>query len=58
MNNQTNIEKNDLVSWFSESIIIKVGLIGFLTILLLIPSNLIQELVSERQTRPLCMRTM
>jgi inner membrane protein len=53
MNNQTNIEKNDLVSWFSESIIIKVGLIGFLTILLLIPSNLIQELVSERQTRQL-----
>jgi inner membrane protein len=51
MNNQPNMEKNELVNWFSESIIIKVALIGLLTILLLIPSNLIQELISERQAR-------
>jgi inner membrane protein len=51
MNDQTNIESNGLVNWFSESIIVKVALISFLTILLLIPSNLIQDLISERQAR-------
>lgn len=51
MENQPQTEKTGLVTWFSESIIAKVGLIGFLTILLLIPSALIQDLIIERQAR-------
>lgn len=51
MENQPQTEKTGLVNWFSESIIVKVGLIGFLTILLLIPSALIQDLIIERQAR-------
>lgn len=51
MENQPQTEKTGLITWFSESIIVKVGLIGFLTILLLIPSALIQDLIIERQAR-------
>ncbi len=36
---------------FFDSIIFKIGLIGFLTILLVIPSALIQDLIVERQNR-------
>ncbi len=49
MENQT--EFNGFRNWFGESILIKVGLIGLLTILLLIPSSGIQDLISERQKR-------
>jgi inner membrane protein len=49
MENQT--EKKSLVEWVRESVIIKMGLIGFLTLVLLVPSVLIQELISERQGR-------
>jgi inner membrane protein len=37
--------------WFAESVLVKLGLIGLLTLLLLIPSFWIQDLIKERQTR-------
>jgi len=40
-----------IVSWFGESVLVKLGLIGFLTLLLLIPSEWIQGLIKERQER-------
>jgi inner membrane protein len=36
---------------FGGSVLIKLALIGFLTILLLIPSSLIQDLIAERENR-------
>lgn len=44
-------ENNGFKNWFAGSVLIKLGLIGFLTILLLIPSFLIQDLITERQNR-------
>jgi inner membrane protein len=44
-------ENKGFNNWFGGSILIKLGLIGFLTILLLIPSSLIQDLIAERQNR-------
>jgi len=38
-------------TWFRESVLIKMVLIGFLTLALLIPSFLIQDLILERQAR-------
>jgi len=40
-----------IVNWFGESVLVKLGLIGFLTLLLLIPSEWIQSLIKERQNR-------
>lgn len=37
--------------WFRETVLVKVVLIGVLTLLLLIPSNWIQGLIRERQNR-------
>lgn len=37
--------------WFGESILIKISFIGLLTLILLIPSSWIQDLISERQQR-------
>lgn len=51
---ETNIQPNlldRLNSWIKESITIKLGSIGFLTLILLIPSALIQDLMQERQHR-------
>lgn len=48
-NQQTRTE--GIKNWFGESVIVKVSLIGFLTLLLLIPSSWIQELIYERQSR-------
>ena len=48
---ELSTENNGLKNWFAGSVLIKLGLIGFLTILLLIPSALIQDLISERQKR-------
>lgn len=44
-------ENKGFKNWFGGSVLIKLGLIGFLTILLLIPSSLIQDLIVERQGR-------
>jgi len=50
MENQKTVI-NELSSWFGESVLIKLGLIGILTLLLLIPSSLVQDLILERQAR-------
>lgn len=42
---------NGITDWFGESIVVKLALIGFLTLLLLIPSEWIQSLIKERQNR-------
>jgi inner membrane protein len=44
-------ENNGIKNWFGASIIFKLGLIGFLTLLLLIPSFLVQDLITERKNR-------
>jgi inner membrane protein len=44
-------EKKGLIAWFGESVLIKLALIGILTLLLLIPSSWIQDLIVERQAR-------
>ncbi|QNK63651.1 cell envelope integrity protein CreD [Pedobacter sp. PAMC26386] len=51
MNNQQTTQQGGFRAWFSESIIVKLCLIGVLTLLLLIPSNLIENLIVERQAR-------
>jgi len=51
MNNQQQPQPNGFKTWFSESVIVKLCLIGILTLLLLIPSSLIQNLIVERQAR-------
>ena len=40
-------------NWFGESVIIKLALIGILTLVLLIPNFWIQDLIAERQARQL-----
>lgn len=42
---------NSFRSWFGESVLIKLFLIGVLTLILLIPSVAIQDLIRERQAR-------
>lgn len=42
---------NGFRSWFGESVLLKLFLIGILTLLLLIPSSWIQDLIWERQER-------
>jgi inner membrane protein len=50
MENQST--KNDgIINWINESVLFRLGIIGFLTLVLLIPSVLIQELIQERQNR-------
>lgn len=49
--NETSPEKTGFRSWFGESVLIKLILIGVLTLLLLIPSSWIQTLIWERQER-------
>jgi inner membrane protein len=44
-------ENNGIKNWFGGSILFKLGLIGFLTLLLLIPSFMVQDLITERQSR-------
>jgi inner membrane protein len=43
--------ENNLFSWLKQSVIIKLGLMGILSLLLLIPSEWIQSLIRERQDR-------
>ncbi|MEJ7691712.1 inner membrane CreD family protein, partial [Daejeonella sp.] len=49
MENQN--ENNSLIDWIKGSVIIKMALIGCLTLVLLVPSVLIRDLISERQSR-------
>ena len=51
MNYQQEKQSNGFRTWFSESVIVKLCLIGVLTLLLLIPSGLVQNLIVERQAR-------
>jgi inner membrane protein len=44
-------EKKGLIAWFGESVLIKLALIGILTLLLLIPASWVQDLILERQAR-------
>ncbi len=46
---ELNTENNGFKDWFGESILIKLLLIGLLTIVLLIPSSWIQSIIAERQ---------
>jgi inner membrane protein len=47
-----NQENNTRINhWFGESVLVKISLIGMLTLLLLIPSSWIQDVISERQQR-------
>ncbi|WP_407426837.1 cell envelope integrity protein CreD [Arcticibacter sp.] len=49
---ENNLSKTSgLVSWIGDSVLFKLGIIGFLTLLLLIPSEWIQSLIRERQSR-------
>ena len=43
--------ESNTFNWFGESVLIKLGLIGVLTLLLLIPSGWIQDIILERQER-------
>ncbi|MEJ6979045.1 cell envelope integrity protein CreD [Pedobacter sp. P351] len=51
MNIQIKTENDGFKSWFGESVLIKLILIGILTLLLLIPFSWIQDLIRERQER-------
>lgn len=51
MENQQEKEPKSIIAWLEGSIIIKLGTIAFITLLLLIPTSLIQSLIQERQTR-------
>lgn len=51
MVNQEPSALNRFGSWVKNSLLVKLGSIGFLTLLLLIPNAMIQELISERQGR-------
>jgi inner membrane protein len=46
-----SIKNDGIINWINESILFRLGVIGFLTLILLIPSVLIQELIEERQNR-------
>lgn len=51
MSSQTTSENNRFKNWFGESVLTKLFLIGVLILFLLIPSNWIQNLIQERQSR-------
>jgi len=51
MNTQETSSYSQPINWLGESVLVKLGLIGLLTILLLIPSNWIQSIIQERQNR-------
>lgn len=51
MDNQQTSPVTAAMNWFGESVLVKLGFIGFITLILLIPSNLIQDLIQERQNR-------
>jgi len=44
-------EKSGFINWINESITVKLIFIGVLTLVLLIPSSLVQNLVTERASR-------
>jgi len=44
-------ENNGIKNLFGGSMLFKLGLIGFLTLLLLIPSFMVQDLITERKNR-------
>jgi len=51
MDNQQTSPVTAAMNWFGESVLVKLGFIGFITLVLLIPSSLIQDLIKERQNR-------
>jgi inner membrane protein len=51
MDNQLTSQVTAARNWFGESVLVKLGFIGVLTLLLLIPSSWIQDLIKERQER-------
>ena len=51
MATQDNNAWNRFGSWVKNSLLIKLGSIGFLTLLLIIPNSMINDLVNERQGR-------
>lgn len=44
-------QANSVSDWLGQSILFKSGLIGILTLLLLIPSSMLEDLIRERQNR-------
>ena len=48
---EQTLANNGFRNWFGESVLLKLVLIGILTLLLLIPSSWIQNLIWERQER-------
>ncbi|GAA4807791.1 hypothetical protein GCM10023231_41280 [Olivibacter ginsenosidimutans] len=44
-------EKNGLFNWFRQSIVAKLGMVALLSLLLLIPSSWVNDLIYERQGR-------
>ena len=44
-------EKKGFMTWFKESVTVKLGFIAVLTLVLLIPSSLVQNLINERASR-------
>ena len=48
---ETENEETSKLSWLGQSVLVKLSLIIVLTLLLLIPSALIQDLIVERQNR-------
>ena len=46
-----NEQNSGFTKWAGESVLVKLFLIGLLTLILLIPSSLIQNLINERQMR-------
>ncbi|WP_134091680.1 cell envelope integrity protein CreD [Olivibacter sp. XZL3] len=44
-------EKNGLLTWLKQSATVKLAMVGFLSLLLLIPSSWVIDLISERQGR-------
>jgi len=51
MNTTEQPEKQTFREWLKQSFMVKATVIGILVLLLLIPSNLIQDLIRERQAR-------
>lgn len=51
MENQPEKEPKSLVAWLEGSLFIKLITIAFITLLLLIPTSLVQDLIRERQSR-------
>jgi len=51
MMEQFEEEKKGFMTWFKESVTVKLGFIAVLTLVLLIPSSLVQNLINERASR-------